>query len=130
MLTRCPGCSKEIPEEAQACPYCKRDFRSPSKKKAAPPRQAAPRPAPKEPVTRCPGCSKEIPESAETCPYCKRDFRSPSKRMKPAAAPAPAAAPPPRREQSPPRREEPDLPPHMLADAEPPAAPDTAPILF
>jgi len=123
MLTRCPGCAKEISETADICPHCKRDFRTPVARPKPPEPEKPPRPAGAEAaehrphlVTRCPGCAREIPESADICPFCKRDFRAPASKP-----PPPGPAEPPKGQEV--RRKEPDPPKHIPADAGPAAEP-------
>ncbi|MFH2202926.1 MAG: hypothetical protein ABIJ96_07415 [Elusimicrobiota bacterium] len=116
MMTRCPGCGKEIEESLDICPHCKRDFTiavqgtgrrvgamdgskiNPTETPAAkpadnPPAKAPPKPAAKTPPT----------------PAAKDDPR--------AKKPAPKA-PPPKGDLN-------DLPPHMRAELEAPPKGDS-----
>ncbi|MFA5141192.1 MAG: carboxypeptidase-like regulatory domain-containing protein [Elusimicrobiota bacterium] len=45
LLTRCPGCAKQISETVEICPYCKRDFRTPEEKSSQPAKPASQAPA-------------------------------------------------------------------------------------
>ena len=55
MLTRCPGCAKEVDESAEVCPHCNRDFSVPVVRKrpqATPPSEKPAGPRPRRPAER------------------------------------------------------------------------------
>jgi len=55
---KCPNCFRDIPVDARACPYCKKELdESRSKEQRI-----------------CPNCGRIIPVDARICPYCKKEF--------------------------------------------------------
>ena len=66
MLERCPGCSRDVPEEAAECPYCGREFETVQRK----PRPRPPHP-PKRPVLH-PDPKREAPPEGEVPPERRR----------------------------------------------------------
>jgi len=119
MLTRCPGCGKEIEETLDICPHCKRDFTVAVQGSGRRVGSLDSSPMAKEPAVKPPAKPAEKPPAKPAPKPPPKPAASGDPRAKKAA---PEQPPPPK--QPPPKDDLDDLPPHMKADLEAPPAGD------
>lgn len=141
MVTRCPGCASEIPEAAEVCPHCKRDFRTLARRGAAKPAEPPPKPPETEkkpaapPPRKAPDLPRHMIEEAGEPPAPEPLKEEPRREDKPRSEPSlpntQIIAPPTPAEEV--KREEkpkPDSLPPKTMPAEAPKRPEHAPVLL